>query len=321
MLKMSTITTAVIGAGYLGKYHVEKYAQLPESELIAVVDSNPQTARDIADRYGVEALTDYRDLLERVDAVSIVVPTRWHFEIARAFLETGSHVLLEKPITTTVAQAQQLIDLARQQQRILQVGHLERFNKAILELGDYLNQPLFIETHRLAPFKPRGTDVSVVLDLMIHDIDIILTIVDSPLVHIDASGAAVLSDTVDIANARLKFANGCVANVTASRISMKTERKMRIFQNDAYLSVDFHNRELAIFRKGQGELYPGVPNIENQQFRYQEDDALKTEIKLFLKTIREGTQPIVSGDDGKQALEAAIQITDLLAGQNTLPSE
>ncbi len=314
---MSTITTAVIGAGYLGKYHVEKYAQLPESELIAVVDANPQTAWDIADRYGVEALTDYRDLLERVDAVSIVVPTRWHFEIARAFLETGSHVLLEKPITTTVAQAQQLIDLARERQRILQVGHLERFNKAILDLGDYLKQPLFIETHRLAPFNPRGTDVSVVLDLMIHDIDIILTIVDSPLVHIDASGAAVLSDTVDIANARLKFANGCVANVTASRISMKTERKMRIFQNDAYLSVDFHNRELAIFHKGQGELYPGVPNIENQRFRYQEDDALKTEIELFLKTIREGTQPIVSGDDGKQALEAAIQITELLAGQDT----
>lgn len=312
---MSTITTAVIGTGYLGKYHVEKYAQLPESELIAVVDNNPQTARDIADRYGVEALTDYRDLLERVDAVSIVVPTRWHFEIARAFLETGSHVLLEKPITTTVAQAQQLIDLARKQQRILQVGHLERFNKAILDLGNFLKQPLFIETHRLAPYKPRGTDVSVVLDLMIHDIDIILTIVGSPLVHIDASGAAVLSDTVDIANARLKFANGCVANVTASRISMKTERKMRIFQNDAYLSVDFHNRELAIFRKGQGELYPGVPNIENQTFRYQEDDALKTEIELFLKTIREGTQPIVSGDDGKQALEAAIQITEMLAGQ------
>ncbi|MEN8133683.1 MAG: Gfo/Idh/MocA family oxidoreductase [Pseudomonadota bacterium] len=312
---MSTITTAVIGAGYLGKYHVEKYAQLPKSEFIAVVDSNPQTARDTADRYGVEALTDYRDLLERVDAVSIVVPTRWHFEIARAFLETGSHVLLEKPITTTVAQAQQLIDLAREQQRILQVGHLERFNKAILDLGDYLKQPLFIETHRLAPFKPRGTDVSVVLDLMIHDIDIILTIVDSPLVHIDASGAAVLSDTVDIANARLKFASGCVANVTASRISMKTERKMRIFQNDAYLSVDFHNRELAIFHKGQGELYPGVPNIQNQTFRYQEDDALKTEIELFLKTIREGTQPIVSGDDGKQALEAAIQITEMLAGQ------
>ncbi|MCP4410106.1 MAG: Gfo/Idh/MocA family oxidoreductase [Gammaproteobacteria bacterium] len=315
---MSIITTAVIGAGYLGKYHVEKYAQLPGSELIAVVDSNPQTARDTADRYGVEALTDYRDLLERVDAVSIVVPTHWHFEIAQAFLETGSHVLLEKPITTTVAQAQQLVDLARDRQRVLQVGHLERFNKAILDLGNYLNQPLFIETHRLAPFKPRGTDVSVVLDLMIHDIDIILTIVDSPLVHIDASGAAVLSDTVDIANARLKFANGCVANVTASRISMKTERKMRIFQNDAYLSVDFHNRELAIFRKGQGELYPGVPNIENQCFRYQEDDALKTEIELFLKTIREGTQPIVSGDDGKQALEAAIQITELLARQDNI---
>ncbi len=312
---MSKITTAVIGTGYLGKFHAQKYAQLPHSELLAVVDNNPQTARSIADQHGVKALTDYRELLGEVEAVSIVVPTSLHFEVAQAFLEHGSHVLVEKPITATVEQAQKLTDLARAQQRVLQVGHLERFNKAILDLDSFLHQPLFIESHRLAPFKPRGTDVSVVLDLMIHDIDIILTIVGSPLAKIEANGAAVLSDAVDIANARLQFENGCVANVTASRISLKTERKMRIFQLDAYLSVDFQNRELAIHRKGQGEMYPGIPDIDSKQMRYEEGDALKTEIELFLKAIEEGSEPIVSGEDGKQALQAAIEITRMLSKQ------
>jgi predicted dehydrogenase len=312
---MSKITTAVIGTGYLGKFHAQKYAQLPQSELLAVVDSNPQTAQSIADQYAVKALTDYRELLGKVEAVSIVVPTILHFEVAQAFLEHGSHVLVEKPITATVAQAQKLTDLAREQKRVLQVGHLERFNNAILDLDRFLHQPLFIESHRLAPFKPRGTDVSVVLDLMIHDIDIILTIVGSPLSKIEANGAAVLSDAVDIANARLQFENGCVANVTASRISLKTERKMRIFQLDAYISVDFQNRELTIHRKGQGEMYPGIPNIESKQLRHEDGDALKTEIELFLKAIEEGSEPIVSGEDGKQALQAAIEITRMLSKQ------
>jgi predicted dehydrogenase len=315
---MSIITTAVIGTGYLGKFHVQKYAELPQSKLVGIVDSNPETARSVAAQYGVEAYTDYRTLLSKVDAISIVVPTRQHFEMAKAFLKHGSHVLVEKPITTTVAQAQELIKLAKQHQRVLQVGHLERFNNAVIDLNRFLNGPQFIESHRLAPFKPRGTDVSVVLDLMIHDIDIILTIVDSPLVHIDTSGAAILSNAVDIANARLQFANGCVANVTASRVSMKTERKMRIFQQDAYLSVDFHRQILSIYRKGHGEMFPGIADIESQQIRYEDGDALKTEIELFLKAVREGTAPIVSGEDGKQALEAAIQITEMLAGQQVL---
>lgn len=312
---MSKITTAVIGTGYLGKFHAQKYAQLPQSELLAVVDINPQTAQSVAAEHGVRALSDYRELLGKVEAVSIVVPTSLHFEVAQAFLEHGSHVLVEKPITTTEAQAQELIDLARAQQRVLQVGHLERFNNAILDLDRFLQQPLFIESHRLAPFQPRGTDVSVVLDLMIHDIDIILTIVGSPLSKIEANGAAVLSDAVDIANARLQFENGCVANVTASRISLKSERKMRIFQPDAYLSVDFQNRELAIHRKGKGEMYPGIPDIESKWLRHEDGDALKTEIELFLKAIEQGSKPIVSGEDGKQALQAANQITRMLSKQ------
>ncbi len=230
-----------------------------------------------------------------------------------AFLNHGTHVLVEKPITASVAQAQKLIDLAAAQKLILQVGHLERFNTAILDLHRVLDQPLFIESHRLAPFKPRGTDVSVVLDLMIHDIDIILNIVGSSLQRIDASGAAVLSDAVDIANARLVFNNSCVANVTASRISMKTERKMRIFQQDAYISVDFQDRVLTIQRKGSGEMFPGIPNIDTERISYQEGDALKTEIEYFISAIKKGTKPVVSGEDGKQALEAAIQISQLLS--------
>ena len=317
---MPTITTAVIGSGYLGKFHAEKYAELPQSKLIAVVDTDLSTAQAVGDRFGAEALSDYRDLLGRVDAVSIVVPTSLHFEVARAFLSHGSHVLVEKPITTTTEQAQELIELAGTYQRILQVGHLERFNNAMLDLDRFLHQPLFIESHRLAPFKPRGTDVSVVLDLMIHDIDIVLTIVNSRLKHIDASGVPVLSNAVDIANTRLLFANGCVANVTASRVSMKTERKMRIFQPDAYISMDFQEQVLTVHRKGKGEMFPGIADIELEQIRYESGDALKTEIELFIKAITQGSPPLVSGEDGKQALQAAIQITKLLA-QQKLPQD
>lgn len=316
---MPLVTTAVIGTGYLGKFHAAKYAELPQSKLIAVVDTDLSTAQRIGDQFSVAAMSDYRDLLGRVDAVSIVVPTSLHFEVARDFLSHGSHVLVEKPITATIEQAQELINLAQARERILQVGHLERFNNAILDLNRFLHQPLFIESHRLAPFKPRGTDVSVVLDLMIHDIDIVLTIVNSRLKHIDASGVPVLSDAVDIANARLVFENGCVANVTASRVSMKTERKMRIFQPDAYISMDFQERILSVHRKGSGELFPGIADIEIEKICYGDGDALKTEIEMFLKAITQGGEPVVSGEDGKQALQAAIQITELLAKQKLAP--
>jgi len=312
---MPPITTAVVGVGYLGRFHAQKYAQLADSRLLAVVDIDTMAADAVAAEHGVEARYDYRDLLGRVDAVSIVVPTGLHYEVAAAFLAHGSHVLIEKPMTATVAEAQALIELAGAHCRVLQVGHLERFNSAILNLDQVLERPLFIESHRLAPYKPRGTDVSVVLDLMIHDIDIIMNIVRSDLARVDASGVPVLSGAVDIANARLVFENGCVANVTASRVSTKVERKMRVFQHDAYISIDFQDRTLSVHRKGAGEMFPSVAEIESEQFQYEDGDALKTEIELFLKAIRDDTEPVVSGADGKRALETAIRITDMVTGR------
>jgi predicted dehydrogenase len=312
---MNTLRTAVIGAGYLGKFHTEKLATLAASELIAVVDVDENTARQIATRWDIEALTDYRQLLGRVDAVSIAVPTRQHYKIARDFLENGAHVLLEKPITKTLDEAQKLVALASRHHRILQIGHLERFNPAILALEGKVTQPLFIESHRLAPFKPRGIDVSVVLDLMIHDIDIILNLVGSPVRSIEASGAPVLSSDIDIANARIQFENHCVANVTASRVSLKAERKMRLFQPDAYLSIDFQNRELSVYRKGGDGQDSGFPEIVGEQQIFEESDALKSEIADFLEAALDGRPPRVSGEDGTQALATAIEISRQLAGK------
>jgi predicted dehydrogenase len=309
------IRTAVIGVGYLGKYHAEKYARLDNSQLVAVVDTNPDIAAEIAARHGSRALNDYRELLGQVDAVSIVVPTSLHHVVARDFLAHGAHVLLEKPITETIEQADELIALARKNKRVLQIGHLERFNAALLALDDIISEPRFIESHRLSPFKARATDVNVILDLMIHDIDIILNLVKSELQDIDASGAKVLSNTIDIANARLRFANGCIANVTASRISLKAERKMRIFQSDCYLSVDFQNRILSRHAKGSGESAPGIPNIESQETSYENDDALQSEIISFLSAVENGTPPLVSGEDGRRALQTATEISRLLKEQ------
>lgn len=305
---MNPVRTAVIGVGYLGKFHADKYALLPESELVAIADADAQTAAAVAAKHGVRAVTDYRELLGEVDAVSIAVPTRLHHEVARAFLERGTHVLLEKPMTVTVDEAQELIDVARERGCILQVGHLERFNSAVLAVEGLLSEPRFIESSRLAPFKPRGTDVSVILDLMIHDLDIIQSIVRSPLVHIDASGARVLSQDIDIANARLQFENGCVANVTASRISLKSERRMRIFQADAYIGIDFGDKKLSVHRKGEGEMFPGVPEITSEEHVFEQSDALKAEIAAFLHSIREGLPAAVSGEDGKRALETALAV-------------
>jgi len=306
---MSQLKCAVIGTGYLGKFHADKYAALPECELIAIVDTHQDAANVNAAKHGCQGLSDYRDLLGKVDAVSIAVPTSLHFEIARDFLQAGTHVLVEKPITTTVAEADELIRLAHEKQRVLMVGHLERFNPAILALEGVLNAPSFIESTRLAPFKPRATDVSVVLDLMIHDIDIILDIVDSEIVNIEASGAAVLTNDTDIANARLTFANGCVANVTASRISLKSERKMRLFQKDAYLSVDFQNRILSSYQRGEGEMFPGVPNFIPNEQSFESSDALLEEIRHFADCCIHGKTPRVPGEAGRRALAAAEAIS------------
>ncbi|HML78882.1 Gfo/Idh/MocA family oxidoreductase [Geobacter sulfurreducens] len=306
------LRTAVIGVGYLGQFHAEKYAQLPDSELVAVVDTDMNRAAEVAAKVGASPCTDYRELLDRVDAVSIVVPTQYHFEVARAFLDRGVHVLLEKPITTTIDEADELIRIADERKAVFQVGHLERFNPVVMALDELLTGPRFIESLRIAPFKPRGTDVNVVLDLMIHDIDIIQHIIDSPVKQVNSIGAPVFTDEEDIANARIQFENGCVANVTASRISLKSERKMRIFQADSYITVDFQNKSLAVFRKGSGEMFPGVPNVAMDQKTFEQGDALKSEIASFLDCIRTGATPVVSGRDGKRALETALMITKQL---------
>lgn len=309
---MQTLKCAVIGVGYLGKFHAQKYATLEDSELVAVVDSHPETARTVAEQNGTRALTDYRELLGRVDAVSIVVPTRLHFQVARDFLAAGAHVLVEKPITVTTDEADELIRIAREKNLRLMVGHLERFNAALLGLDLAHDKPLFIESHRLAPFNPRANDVSVVLDLMIHDIDIILDIVDSEVERIDAKGVTVLTSDTDIANARITFKSGCVANVTASRVSLKVERKMRMFMPNCYVSVDFQNRVLARHRKGEKEMFPGVPEIQSEESTFENGDALMEEIRHFLGCIREGREPLVSGQAGRRALATAIEISRLL---------
>jgi predicted dehydrogenase len=306
------IKTAVIGTGYLGKFHAQKYAALDNSELVAVVDTDVSTANKIAHDNTCRALTDYHQLFGQIDAVSIASPTQSHFEIARDFLQQGIHVLVEKPITVTVAEADTLIDLAKNNHCVLQVGHLERFNPAVMALDEVLREPVFIESHRLAPFKLRATDVNVILDLMIHDIDILLNLIKSRVVDITANGARVLSGSIDIANARLTFENGCVANVTASRVSFKSERKMRIFQNDAYITVDFQNRILSHHYKGDGESEPGIPKIESRETVFEEADALRSEIASFLDVIAHNKAPLVTGEDGRRALETALLISSML---------
>jgi predicted dehydrogenase len=250
-----------------------------------------------------------------VDAVSIATPTPLHFPIAKECLERGIHVLVEKPVTETPEEARVLIDTAARHGRILQVGHLERFNAAILALEGTLGTPRFVESHRLAPFKERGTDVNVVLDLMIHDIDLIQSLVGAPIVSIDAVGASVFSSGLDIANARIRYANGCVANTTASRVSMKMERKLRLFQDDAYVSIDLQQKVLTIVRKPPAgtATAPGQVTIEERS--YEQGDALKLEIESFLGSVRDGRPPAVSGEDGLRALETAIRITEMVQGR------
>jgi predicted dehydrogenase len=307
---MGKIRAAVIGVGYLGRFHAQKYAQLSECELVAVVDGRDEVRKAVGAEVGAQALADYRDLLGKVDAVSVVTPTPAHFEIADAFLGAGAHVLVEKPITETPQQARSLIARAAREQRILQVGHLERFNAAVLAAEPHLHSPRFIECHRLAPYKERGTDVNVVLDLMIHDIDLVQSLAASDIVSIDAIGSPVFSGEIDIANARIRFANGCVANTTASRVSLKTERKLRIFEDAAYISLDLQQKILTLIRKREGTPQPGQLPVTIEEANLEQGDALKAEIASFLECVRNNRRPIVSGEDGLRALETAIRITE-----------
>ncbi|HEX6636040.1 MAG TPA: Gfo/Idh/MocA family oxidoreductase [Steroidobacteraceae bacterium] len=307
---MDKIRAAVIGVGYLGRFHAQKYAQIPGCELVAVVDGREDARQAVAAETGSRAVADYRELLGKVDAVSVVTPTPAHFEIADAFLGSGAHVLVEKPITETPDQARALIARAAREKRLLQVGHLERFNAAVLAAEPHLHAPRFMECHRLAPYKERGTDVNVVLDLMIHDIDLVQSLAGSELVSVDAIGSPVFSGEIDIANARLRFANGCVANTTASRVSLKTERKLRIFEDAAYISLDLQQKILTLIRKRDAAAQAGQLPVSIEEANLEQGDALKSEIEAFLDCIRNNRRPIVSGEDGLRALETAIRITD-----------
>jgi len=303
------LRAAVIGAGYLGSFHAQKYAALDGARLVGVVDVDANRAREVAQRAGAPAYTDYREVLGEIDVASIVVPTEAHFEVARACMEAGVHILVEKPVTRTVEEANELVQLAARRGLVFQVGHLERFNPAILAVREQITRPLFIESDRLALFKPRGTDVNVVLDLMIHDIDLILSLTRSEITDVRSSGFKVLTDAVDIANARIEFADGCVADVNSSRVSQQSLRKLRIFQPDLYVSIDcgtFHVR--TVRKEGPAASPDGMPRIVSSEQQFEKADPLLAEIRAFLDAVRAGREPPVSGEDGRRALEVALKI-------------
>jgi len=297
------LRAGVVGVGYLGRFHALKYAAHPDVDLVAVVDIDGDRCRAVATEVGAEALVDHRKLIGRVDCVSVAVNTQYHHAVARELLDAGIDVLVEKPLTTTVADGQELLELAVRHQRVLQVGHLERFNPAIRAIEGLVTQPRFIECQRLAPFTERGTDVDVVLDVMIHDIDLLLAMVPSPLRAVEAVGVPVLTGSVDIANARLRFANGCIANVTASRVSLKRERKFRIFQGDAYFSIDFDQRQVRVCRRESDA--DGRTSLTVEQIAVEDGDALANEIAAFVQAVRARETPPVTGWDGLRALEVA----------------
>lgn len=310
------IRTAVIGVGHLGRFHAEKYKKIENSDLVGVADISKRRALAVAENLNVPAFFDFRELLDKVDAVSIAVPTQDHYAVAREFLEAGVHVLLEKPVTRTLEEADGLIALSEKKGLILQVGHLERFNPAMTAVAAKTGKPLFIEANRISPFPERSTDVDVVLDLMIHDIDITLNLVGEEAPKwVHAVGVPVVTPKIDIANARLEFEGGCVANLTASRISAKSQRKIRIFQADAYLSIDFGLHEAVVARRTPPDD-SGLPGIEAEQITVESDDALEHEIRSFLEAVGRKSNPLVSGRDGRRALAVALRImADIKARQ------
>jgi predicted dehydrogenase len=307
---MGKVRVGVIGVGYLGKFHAEKYSRMDNVQLVGVVDVNRALAEEVAVRFATLAFADYQDLIGHVDAVSIVVPTEDHFSVAAKCLNHDLDVLIEKPMTATLEQADELIKIAESRGRIMQIGHLERFNPAVIALKDIVHNPMFIEAHRLGIFKERSTDVSVVLDLMIHDIDIIMNIVKSKIKSIHAAGAPVICEHADIANVRLEFESGCVANVTASRISTKNQRKIRMFQKDAYVSVDFTTRDITIIRRDESIIDDLIPGMDIRQLSFSESDALEDELASYIQAVSTRQNPVVSGNAGRKALEVALSITD-----------
>ncbi len=305
---LKKLRVGVVGVGYLGKFHAEKYSRMDNVDLVGVVDINKDRAEKTANEVTTRPYSNYKDLYKKVDAVSIVVPTPFHFPLTRDFLENDIDVLVEKPITESLEEADKLIQISESRGLIIQVGHLERFNSAVVALREIVKKPMFIESHRLGIYKDRGTDVSVVHDLMIHDIDIILNFVKSEIKSIHAAGIPVISNNIDIANSRLEFKNGCVANVTASRISTKNERKIRLFQRDAYISVDFANHGITIVRQDGQKSSGLIPGMDIQQLCFTKGDALEDELKSFVRAVSKREVPAVTGQMGRDALKIALSI-------------
>jgi predicted dehydrogenase len=316
---MSKIKVGVIGTGHLGKLHTKMFKSIDNCELVGIYDSNPNQAEDVSKEYSVPAINSLDELLKQIDAASISATTTSHYELAKKCFENGIHVFIEKPITASIKEAEELLEICEKKKLNLQVGHIERFNPALVAMEKYIDEPRFIQTDRLAQFNPRGTDVAVVLDLMIHDIDIILSLVKSDVIDVQANGVAVVSDHLDIANARLQFANGAVANVTASRISQKKMRKMRIFQRDSYIALDFVTGVAEAYRllPPDTEINPNLisfgeigvgekrKKLVYEQPEQKELNALQHELQLFINSIINGTKPVVSGIDGLRALKVA----------------
>jgi len=325
----SKLRVGVVGVGHLGALHAKMFSEMEDVEFKGVFDTQEEKSRSVAREFRVRSYPTYSEMLENVDAISIATPTSTHWEVASKALEAKVHTFIEKPLTQTLDEADRLVHIANQNNVKIQVGHVERFNPALLALEKYNLNPMFIESHRLAQFNPRGADVPVVLDLMIHDIDIILSLVNSPVVSIDANGVAVVSDSTDIANARIKFKNGCVANVTASRISQRKMRKMRLFQRDAYISIDFSEGTAEVFRLVDasggaanttmllGQINAGARKrqIVYEQPEIKEVNALKHELELFVRAIQRDEQPIITAEDGKRALQVAHQIMTKIQDQ------
>ncbi|MEW6687914.1 MAG: Gfo/Idh/MocA family oxidoreductase [Pseudomonadota bacterium] len=302
---MKRLKAAVIGAGYMGRYHAEKLARSPGAELAAVIDADAARAGEIAAALGCAHGTGYTQWLDRIDAACIAVPTELHHRVARDCLEAGVHVLVEKPLARTLAEADALLELARARGLVLQVGHLQRFNPAFAALAAQPGRPLFIDIERLAPFKARGTDVDVILDLMIHDLDLVLALARSPVEQVSACGFRVLTGAIDIANARLEFADGCIASVSASRVSQSPVRKLRVFRQDAYVSADLQEQRLRHVKKGGG-------GIEESEQAFARVDELQAQTEAFVSAVRSRAAPPVGGAEGREALALALQIVDLI---------
>lgn len=310
-MKQDRLRVGVIGVGHLGEYHVQKYKALPHVDLVGVVDTNGARAAEISGRYGTPIFPTHHELLALVDAVSLAVPTEMHFEVAKDVLARGVHLLVEKPITYQIEPADTLIRLAHEGSLVLQVGLVERFNPAVVGMESLLTRPVFLESHRMNVFTVRGTDVDVVLDLMIHDLDIILHVVPSEVKELHAVGMSVLTDKTDIANARLIFEDGTVANLTASRVADKPLRKIRIFQPDAYLSVNCLKRELTVTKlDGLLRDVHDFPQVTSKRTHFEGADPLADQIASFVKSVRNGSYPVVSGHDGRRALRYALAIID-----------